>query len=246
MFLRTISELDEDTNCKRMLKDRSLECAQQREKAVLNENDSPIYDLLHTSVDIGLFEICMKMIQNDHYYTKKQRKDMVWGAIWEMEDNDCKIMYMEGKEVPMFFKVLVKPYYLLWWLIADQFPKMMGMCEKMAAIVTNSSKLKSDDVKLKSSSFWSQTCTRCDLGLVENAIHIVMQCPVYENERSDMYSELEMLQCDEINRALTDTQNICTLLLGRQPEYMTLENMFKVCTISGKHITKIYDNITLR
>ena len=73
-----------------------------------------------------------------------------------------------------------------------------------------------------------------------------MQCPFYENERRDIYNELEALQCDEIDRALADTQKVCTLLLRRQPEYMTLENMFKLCTISGKYITKIYDSITVR
>ena len=54
------------------------------------------------------------------------------------------------------------------------------------------------------------------------------QCPFYENDRRDMYNELEALHCDEINRGLSDTQNLVYMLLGRQPEYMTLENMFKL------------------
>ena len=214
--------------------------------AALNEYDIPIFDQLNASVDTGLHDECMKMIHNDQYYTKKQWKDIVWGAIWAMEDNDCERMYINGRDTPMLFKVLPKPYYLIWWLISDQFPKMMSMCEKMAALVSSSSKLKADDVKLKNSSFWSKVCTKCELGITENITHIIMQCPFYECDRRSMYNELEMLQCNEINRALADAPSICTLLLGKQPEYMSLENMFKVCTISGKYITKIYDNIIIR
>ena len=61
-----------------------------------------------------------------------------------------------------------------------------------------------------------------------------------------MYNELEASHCDEINRGLSDTQNLVCMLLGRQPEYMSLENMFKLCTVSGKYISKIYDSITVR
>ena len=139
-----------------------------------------------------------------------------------------------------------KPFYLLWWIISDLFPKMMWMCEKMAAIVADASKLISNDMKLKSSTFWAKTCNRCDLGIIVSAQHIVMQCPFYENVRYDMYKEFEQLQCKEIDDALLDTQNAFTLLLGKQPSNMSLENMFKLCFISGKYITRIYDSITLR
>ena len=246
MFLRTILELEDDAICKRLLYERSLEYANQRAKASTNEHDSPIYDLLNTSADIGLYEVCMNMIRNEHHYTKQEWKVIVWEKIWKMEDKDCNRMYIDGRDTPMLFKVLSKPYYLIWWIISDQFPKMITMCEKMAAIVSDASKLKANDVKLKSSSFWAKTCTRCELSQIENAKHILMQCPFYENDRLEMYNELEALQCDEINRGLSDTQNLAYMLLGRQPEYMSLENMFKLCTVSGKYISKIYDSITVR
>ena len=167
MFLRTILELEDDAICKRLLYERSLEYANQRAKASINEHDSPIYDLLNTSADIGLYEVCVNMIRNKHHYTKQEWKVIVWEKIWKMEDKDCNRMYIDGRDTPMLFKVLSKPYYLIWWIISDQYPKM-------AAIVSDASKLKANDVKLKSSSFWAKTCTRCDLGLIENAKHIVM------------------------------------------------------------------------
>ena len=243
MFLRTITELDDDAICKVILKGRSLEFSQNRELGKLNQYDSPVYDILNTSAEIGLYDEVMNMVQRDHTYTKQQWKDMVWKAVWNMEDSDCDRLYKGGREIPLLFKVIDKSYYLLWWIIADQFPKKLAMCEKMAAIVSDASKLKSNDVALKNSSYWSKVCYKCSHASIESAFHIIMQCSHYEDVRYAMYQELQQLNCNEINDALSDAQNVFTLLLGRQPSQMSLENMFRLCFISGKYITKIYDNV---
>ena len=63
---------------------------------------------------------------------------------------------------------------------------MMGICEKMAAIVSDASMLKSNDVNLKKKSHWAKTCTKCELSTIESAYHIMMQCPFYEEHRKEM------------------------------------------------------------
>ena len=246
LFLRTILVLDENAVCQRILKERSLEFSREIDKARVNEFDSPIYDLLNTSIDIGLYETCMNSIQRGHHYTKTQWKRLVWEAVWKREDEDCTRLYKEVSVPPLIFRIIDKPYYLLWWIVSDQIPKLMPMCEKMAAIATNSSLLKTDDVRLKNSSFWAKVCQRCDLGIKEDANHAIMQCPFYEDMRSDMYNEIENLQCVEINDALSNNNDRLALILGKHPKEVSLENMFKLCCITGKHVTRIYNSITTR
>ena len=122
---------------------------------------------------------------------------------------------------------------------------MMGICEKMAAIAPDASLLKSNDVKLKNKSFWTKTCTKCDLGL-ESAKHILMQCPFYEEDRREMYQEIEDLECEEINEALNEMTEVFPIIMGKQPENVSIENMFRLCFVTGRHIARIYDSVTTR
>ena len=74
----------------------------------------------------------------------------------------------------------------------------------------------------------------------------VMQCPYYEEHRSNMYREIAQLQCEEINEALSNPQDTYSLLLGRQPVNMSVENMICLCNITGKWITSIYESVIIR
>ena len=246
MFLRTILVLDDDAICKRIFKERSLEFSRNIPKARINENDSPIFDILNTCIDTGLYETCMNMTHRDHYYTKDQWKTTVWDAVWRKEDEDCDTLYIQGRDIPLVLRILDRPFYLIWWIISDKFPNLMKMCEKMSAIVSDSSLLKANDVKLKNKSFWSKVSVRCNLSIIEDAKHVIMQCPFYENLRQDMYEEIELLNCESITTALRNAQDSLYFLLGKQPEGVSTENMINLCLISGNYITKIYDNVTVR
>ena len=79
---------------------------------------------------------------------------------------------------------------------------------------------------------------------MEDAKHITMQCPFYENIRKEMYDEIKMLGCDTIDRSLNVAQNSFHTLLGKQPADVQVEDMIELCLISGKYITKIYDSVT--
>ena len=246
LFLRTILSLEDDAICKRILRDRSLEFSQNRNLARINEFDSPVFEILNVCVEMGIFDTCMNMIHRNHYYSKEQWKKLVWSVVWGKEDEDCTILYKESREIPNLLRIIDKPFYLIWWIISDKLPKHMSMCEKMAALVSDASLLKSNDVRLKRGSHWAKTCDRCMLGIKEDLMHITMQCPFYEDTRREMYSEIENLQCQQINEALSDPQNTFTLILGKQPESISIENMFSLCMITGKYITRIYDSIIMR
>ena len=152
---------------------------------------------------------------------------------------------MYGRETPLVFENTSQTV-LIWWIISDNFPKLMKMCEKMSAIVTDSSLLKASDVRLKNKSFWSKVCVRCELGIVEDAKHVVMQCPYYQNIRQEMLDEIEQLQCEGISDALRNAQDSFYILLAKQPANIAMENMIDLCLITRKHITRIYDNVIMR
>ena len=144
----------------------------------------------------------------------------MWDAVWSKEDEDCELLYMHDRQTPLVLEILVRPFYLIWWIISDKFPNLMKMCEKMSAIVSDSSLLKANDVRLKNKSFWTKVCVRCDLGIVENAKHIVMQCPHYQDIRQEMLDDLEQLQCDELSEALRNAQECFYIFMGKQPDNM--------------------------
>ena len=101
-------------------------------------------------------------------------------------------------------------------------------------------------LRLKNASHWSKVCERCDLGVIEDLKHITMQCPFYEEHRISMYREIAQLHCDEINVAMENPQDIYPLILGKQPDNVSIEDMLHLCTITGKWITTIYDSVIIR
>ena len=201
---------------------------------------------MNVSVDLGLYETCMNMIHRDHLYTKTQWKKLVWDAVWEKEDGDCSTIYRHNRETPLLFSVIEKLYYLIWWILSDSRPTLMKMCEKMAAIITESSLLKANDVRLKNRSFWTKVCYKCDMGIKEDAKHLIMQCPYFESMKKAMYDEIEQMQCEEINNAMGNAAEVLPILLGKQPDNVSIENMLNLCVISGRYKTMMYDIIIKR
>ena len=90
------------------------------------------------------------MVFYDHYYSKEDWKEIMWENVWSKEDEDVCILYKQSnRKKSWLFDIIEKPYYLTWWIISDNFPNLMNMCEKMYAMVCGCSLLKSQLVILK-------------------------------------------------------------------------------------------------
>ena len=85
-------------------------------------------------------------------------------------------------------------------------PSKTGMCENIASLVCDTSLLKSTDYRIKGKTFGFKICDRCELGIVENVI--VLQCPYYYQERTEMFNELEMM-CDVWVNRISTKDMIC-------------------------------------
>ena len=243
LFVRTMTILDDNAICKRVLKARTQVYIGDIAKGRSNVTDSPVYDILNTAEKVGLFGECINMIQNGHYYSKECWRQMVWQSIWKCEDEDYLIIYKQPKPETLLFKIIENAYYLVWWYIADSMPSKVGMCENMASLVCDTSLLKSTDYRIKRKTFGFKMCNRCELGIIEDARHIILQCPYYDQERTEMFNELEMMCEVWANRIVNQGHDLLHVLLGKQPDNFTFDEMLQVWLISGNHINKIYKSV---
>ena len=84
----------------------------------------------------------------------------------------------------LVLNVIGKTCQFTWWLVSDINPKAMYIHEILANFVYNETKAcYNTNYRLKRATFGELTCEKCDLGIEENALHLVVQCPHYEQDR---------------------------------------------------------------
>ena len=83
-------------------------------------------------------------------------------------------------------RVCHTPRYLVWWELSDIFPDKMGKCEIMSKLVCRCSLLKADDVRLKNLTAFHRWCEHCELCEVEDAKHLILNCPETQSQRDEM------------------------------------------------------------
>ena len=116
----------------------------------------------------------------------------------------------------------------------------MYNCETMIRLLCRSSKLKSDDVTLKNSSVASKFCPLCDLGVLDDVAHLVMQCPSLQDIRTVMLNEISTLNEGQGEMLLTSGVNILYMLLGKPPPDIPILNMLDLWLIVAKYVPLMY------
>ena len=240
LFLRTILVMKDEDVCKRILIARTNDFADNFNLARQNEFCSPIFDILNVSIQVGMYDICMRMITTGCYLSKEEWKKLVWEKVWLKEDEDCELLYKQPHQNYLLFNVSDKPYYLVWWLIADLYPQKMRMCEIMSSLVCDTSLLKASDYRLKKKSFSHKICTRCYQGTMENVQHIVMQCPYYVEQQRNMAASIEALGSEAALTVLNDSQNFFYTVMGKHPAGISFQSMTEIWLITGDFISRIY------
>ena len=119
-------------------------------------------------------------------------------------------------------------------------PENVGMCEILVRIICDASLLKTTGYRQKKN-YGYKMCSRCDLGIPESANHFIMQCPYFSTKRADMFNELENLGPLWKDKLMGTGPEILYILLGRQPENVSFDEMLCVWQISGTHISKMYE-----
>ena len=73
----------------------------------------------------------------------------------------------------------------------------------------------------------------------ETTVHVVMQCPFFEEEKRVMFEEINDLENLEINEVLREQGKTFLYLMGKQPDNVSFETMYNMWAISAKHIANI-------
>ena len=113
---------------------------------------------------------------------------------------------------------------------------MITTCETMSKLVTHSSKLKCDDIRLKGLTSSYRACTECDLFLKEDLFHLVMQCPSTDEMRREMYSELYKFDNRIMGIFAENAHEVFNWLIGKPINDFEIDVMYGFWLITGTYI----------
>ena len=229
VFIRSIACMEEHAPIRRIFVERLREFHQDEG----NVYDSPVKQILNVVCEANLLD-AVQMMFNGRMTSKTGWKKLVWQKMWLLEKTEWAEKARVDKHFDLIKLSVDEPMYSVWWSIADIDHNKMRHCEIMVKLITHSSLLKGDDGRLKREPFVSRTCTLCDLFTLDDAKHMIMQCPVHEDARIIMYNE--------INERYDLDLGECTLgnLIGKNLTDKTFEEMLPLWYISSYHIYMMY------
>ena len=241
LFILTILRLDDHSVIKCVFKDRVTHFHNKDTLDEANSLNSPTLDMLLSAKRMGLISIIYDMCCGKLPIANKRKwSKLVWEKAWVIEDNFWSSTSILHKENDLLVNALTKTRYLTWWEMSDHYHDRIKECETMVKLISHSSKLKGDDVRLKALTPSHRTCIQCDMYQREDLYHIVMQCPVQVELRRNMYSALHA--CDPlIERLLGDyTHEVFNWLIGKEIGLLSTQTMYEFWRISGEYICKMY------
>ena len=150
LFALSMLRLNDDNVVRMVFLDRLSNYVNLRDRCKTNEYLSPTYDILNAATRFGVFSyICDMATGNSPIMSKRRWSKIIWNNAWRLEDaywNSTKILHKDNDLLQM---ALTCSRYLCWWELADKRPHLIRMCENMAKLVSHSSRLRGDDLRLK-------------------------------------------------------------------------------------------------
>ena len=212
------------------------------DRHIKNQFMSPIFDILSKSIIFDLLTSINNALATGMVPSKKVWSNLVWTRAWHMEDRLwASNGILNGDSI--FRSICGTSHYISWWSLSKVKPQLRRMCETMVKLICNSSMLKSDNISLKGSHDTVKFCPNCDLGIVESAWHIIMQCPYNNREIVDMYSELDNIEDGSWEYVKGYGDNIMSVILGCTLPNLEMEQCFTIWEITGKAVFGIYQKI---
>ena len=205
-----------------------------------NLHGSVVFDLLNVASTFGMLMEVINMIRNGHMWSKVEWRRMVWERAWELDACFWRIQMRCHKSLNLLSSISENSSYLIWWQIADDNHQLMNKCETVVKLLSHASILKDDDVRLKGSPMFSKFCEDCDLGVVDDVRHLVLQCPKRQVKRTEMMNAIENIPdgCDPV--LLNSRYDLVIALLGGLGNTFTYEQKSMILAISADYISKVY------
>ena len=207
---------------------------------------SVVFEILYAAKRLGLYNVLVGMMEGGiTVVSKKQWSKRVWEKAWLLEDtfwDSTKIIY---KENDLLYDTIRHTRYMAWWRLSDVAPSYVRMYESMCRILCHSSNLKCDDVRLKGLSPSHRICSECDMYVVENIYHVIMQCPVHENDRVHLYDALYNFDPSLRGIFSANPEKVLFWLLGQEMDGADELYMFNFWCITGTAIYGMYRNVCM-
>ena len=203
-----------------------------------NKHNSPINDLLNTCAVLNLVPQ-VKAMANGPPLSKAQWKKLVHARTWDNELDEWQNLDYDGVGLELLNRVSLGPDYSIWWQLSDSDHRMMKKCETMVRILCKATYLKDDDCRLKGQPLGSRMCIRCDLGAMETAVHMIMECPANLECRTTLNAEMNDIAPD------IEPHEMLNVALGKVIDGWNMDQMRPIWEVSAKYITQMYTD-TLR
>ena len=171
-----------------------------------NECKSPITDLLNTCYTLNVMPLVREMVFGAKII-KARWKQIVWDSAWSLEITE--------------------------WFITKGNESSLELLDKVM-IGRKATMLKDDECRLKGQPIGSRMCISCDLGALEKAIHMLMQCPKNAHHRQSMCNEISEIYPD------IDPQEFLNIVMGKCIEGLEYEQMLPIWEVSAKYVNMMY------
>ena len=241
LFILTILKMDQTNLIRKVFGLRIDAYFTNVELGRSNPYKSPTFEALNACNKLGLLDVVRSMTNGSSIlYGKKKWSDLVWERAWKLDDAFWKSINPLNPECDLVSKVLGCSRYMFWWSHSDDHPEDMKMCETMARIICRTSLLKSDDTRLIGGFSSNRTCTKCDLYILEDIRHLVMQCPAVNEIRLRMYRKINEVYSDFEEVCREQPEDVLGWLLGGQCNEVEYEVMSDIWKVAGNCITEMY------
>ena len=238
LFLRTILILDENNPIRRVLVQKVEEC-RDADFPMNNAYDSPITDLLNVCYEYGVLDQVCKFAQGE-MIGKGAWKRIVWEAAWQMEVGEWERSLQNSDKLRLLGMVMDGPAYSVWWQLADVDRSLIKACELMVKLLCKGSNLKGDDIRLRGTTVFSRMCCLCDVGIIEDAVHVIMQCPAQADVRQEL--------CDQINSICPriEHEDYFHVIMGKFIQGWEFNDMVPIWSASCQQVMRMYNRVTKR
>ena len=245
LFVRTVAMLDDESIYKKIFIARSLQFDNNRDIGFENPNNSPCFDILKVAYLFQMYDDVMRMITGVVQYSKQMWRNLIWSRAWALENRDWAFRSEIFRASLTVKNLDNNVHYLIWWQLSDDNPAIIALCETMAKLVCKTSLLKADDYWLKNEVPSVRRCSECDMYRLEDARHIILECPAFQDIRTEMFHHISEIE-NRHGVRITNREDILYYLLGKQCQDLTPEANLDFNLCCARYINKIYRTVLNR
>ena len=195
-----------------------------------NFGDSIVFDMLNVASVFGMLNDVVNMVRLGHYWPKDVWSKRIWERALELDGCFWRVRVKCHRSLDLLDGICGGASYMPWWRVSDEDNRYMRECEIIVCLATHFSVLRNDDVRLKGLPLGARllVCDQCDLADIDDARHLIMQCPELQHQRTVMMDEIAGIEGG------------FGQLMAKHVEGFSWDQMVTVWIIAAKHIASMY------